>query len=120
MVYSWESADGNSISSGNLLRRCQRFLVESFGVDNFCTVIRVELGASGSDADLELIAQLSQLEELQIFVSTVSDSGLAKLKGLSKLRRFVIGWAPALPTRFSLFRSTDQPRGTRNSRHEGH
>jgi hypothetical protein len=71
-----------------------RWLVDRLGLDYFGRVVEVDLFGHGSDADLESIGRLGQLERLVLARSAVTDLGMAHLAGLTKLQGLYLGGTP--------------------------
>ncbi len=68
-----------------------KWLADRIGVDYFGHVVRVDLVGVGPDgpatgAELEQVVCLKQIEQLELWESSVSDARLADLKGLTRLR----------------------------------
>jgi Leucine-rich repeat (LRR) protein len=87
--YDWEWRDGKSIPGGIPL--APRWLVERIGIDYFGHVTRVMLFPVANDEVLVNVGRLNQLQELNLYRSTVSDAGLSHLNGLTQLTRLYLG-----------------------------
>ena len=87
--YDWEWRDGKSIPPGNLW--APRWLVDRIGVDYFGHVTRVMLFPVASDGVLVEVGRLNQLQQLNLYRSSVSNSGLSHLKGLTELTTLYLG-----------------------------
>jgi hypothetical protein len=65
------------------------WLVERVGVDYFGHVASVGLSAPiGSDAELAHVGRLGRLEQLSLNGTSVTDSGMTRLKGLTQASSF--------------------------------
>ena len=87
--YDWEWRDGKSIPGG--IPWAPRWLVDRIGIDYFGHVTRVALFPVANDEVLVNVGRLNQLQELNLYRSTVSDAGLLHLNGLSQLTRLYLG-----------------------------
>ncbi len=76
--YDWEWCDGNHIPDGKPW--APESLVQLLGVDYFGHVTSVGFGSQESDATLVHVGCLTQLEELNLNQSSVSDAGLQHLR----------------------------------------
>lgn len=84
--------------SGNQLPDAQspgpECLRKLLGDDFFTRVVRVNLDSTEvTDADLEHLECLTQLQWLNLFNTGVTDAGLEHLKGLTQLQRLELGGA---------------------------
>jgi hypothetical protein len=81
---------GNSISE--IIPWASGWLADRIGVDYFGHVRAVWLPKSptANDATLARVGRLTQLEELEVHVTSVSDAGLAHLKAVTTLSRLNI------------------------------
>jgi internalin A len=86
--YDWEWRDGKSMGGIPL---AQRWLVDRIGVDYFGHVTRVTLFPGATDGVLVKVGRLNQLQELNLYRSSVSDAGLSHLKGLTELTTLYLG-----------------------------
>ena len=87
--YDWEWRDGKGIPAGKPW--VPAWIVDRFGVDYFGHVTRVTLFPVASDGVLVKVGRLTQLQELNLYRSSVSDAGLSHLKGLTELTRLYLG-----------------------------
>jgi hypothetical protein len=88
--YDWERKDGRQVPNGKPW--CPRWLVDQIGIDYFGHVTQVRLVAVHklSDTELNHIAHLSGLEELDLHRSPVTDATLARLDGLTDLQSLIL------------------------------
>jgi hypothetical protein len=68
-----------------------RWLADRFGIDFVSHVIRADLVGVGPDgpstgAELDHVVHLKQIEQLELWESSINDARLADLKGLTRLR----------------------------------
>jgi hypothetical protein len=85
--YEWEWRDGNSIEGGEPW--APRWLEDLIEVDYFghVTVVELPASASATDATLADVGRLTRLHiVIEVYSPSVSDAGLAHVKGLTKLR----------------------------------
>ena len=83
ILYDWEWKDGVYLARGEPF--VPRWLVDRMGVDYFGHVVVVWLAQGGSVADLLHVGHLSQIEQLDLNGSFVTDAGLVHLRGLTNL-----------------------------------
>ena len=89
--YDWEWTNGNYVPGGKVW--APNWLVDLLGVDYFGHVTRV--GLLGINATNPVIAQvecLTQLEEVSLSISGISDTEMAHLKGLTNLSSLDLLW----------------------------
>jgi hypothetical protein len=87
VTYSWQWRDGKTIPGAEPW--APRWLVDLVGVDYFGHVILVTIHGQ-TDAGMQVIATLPELEFLDVSESALSDAGLVHLKGLSRLRTLLL------------------------------
>jgi Leucine-rich repeat (LRR) protein len=97
VFYDWEWSNGTNIPGGKLWARA--WLEDRFGVDYFShvTFVRITPG-EGDDAAILQVGRLTGLEILNhdhsgdciVYSSTLSDPGLAHLKGLTSLSQLTL------------------------------
>jgi internalin A len=87
VYYDWEKSNGVWISGGHPW--APRWLVNRIGVDYFGHVTSVWFTSSSTatDATIDQVLHLSQLEELCFIHSSLTDAGLARLTGLNNVKR---------------------------------
>lgn len=86
--YDWQYEDGQGVSS---TPRGPKWLADRIGPDYFDTITTIWGKQPISDDDLKLIGQLAGLEVLNLRApTTVSDAGLAALKGLTRLHELCL------------------------------
>ncbi len=92
--YDWERKDG--LNRPNAKPWWPRWLVDSFGIDYFghVTQVRVVAVHELSEAELIQISHLTQLEELDLHRSPVTDARLAHLEGLTDLQSLILFHTP--------------------------
>jgi hypothetical protein len=92
--YDWERKDGLNRPNGKPW--WPKWLVDSFGVDYFghVTQVRVVAVHELSEAELIHISHLTQLEELDLHRSPVTDARLAHLEGLTDLQSLILFHTP--------------------------
>jgi hypothetical protein len=81
--YDWEWNNGKSVPGGKPW--APKWLVDLIGVDYFAHVTSVWLQPAAIDGAIVEVGHLTQLERLQLVGGSVSDAGLAHLKGLTNL-----------------------------------
>jgi hypothetical protein len=91
--YDWKFKNERYIRNGE--PSAPKWLVDPIGADYFGHVSFAQLGSQNSDAELEYVGQLTQLEELILLGSAVTDDGMSHLKGLSNLQRLILS-GPAM------------------------
>ncbi len=92
--YDWEMREINApdfnllVANRNGLPKWRKWLIEMIGPDYFGTVRSVTLpGPGNADPIMPYVSQLEDLEELSFRASVpLSDSGIAHLRGLTRLR----------------------------------
>ncbi len=85
--YDWEYADGHAIPNRMQSLPRPRWLVKRLGLDYFGFVTKVQSVSPGNrDSELESIASLGRLEELQLGGFLVTDSSLRHLTGMVNLQ----------------------------------
>ena len=92
--YDWERKNGLNLPNGKPW--WPKWLVDSFGIDYFSHVTQVRLVAVHelSEAELIHISHLTQLEELDLHRSPVTDARLAYLEGLTHLQSLILFHTP--------------------------
>jgi hypothetical protein len=63
------------------------WMVSAFGIDTFSNVVQVRLPTTSSDVDLENIARLPGLIELNVAGAPISNKGMKHLEWLVRLRK---------------------------------
>jgi hypothetical protein len=87
--YDWVKTRGNL----NAQPPGPAWLRAWLGDDFFAHIVFVEVhGESVTDADLERLKGLRQLETLHLWKAQVTDAGLEHLKGLPRLKSLVLSW----------------------------
>jgi hypothetical protein len=84
-LHNWQWKDGHGFHAGE--PAAPRWLVNRIGADYFGHVVGVFFLEPKSDALLPHVGQLSQVETLHLSGPFVTDAGLARLRGLTKLSR---------------------------------
>ena len=89
--WQWKIRATGDFNVGELVRKpapkWPRWLTDALGVDYFVTVVSVSLTARlATDRELARVGVLSDLQSLTLRGPEISDSGMANLEGLTKLR----------------------------------
>jgi hypothetical protein len=88
----WESSDGTKIVHVDARPSGPVSLQSLLGRDFFNSVVAVVLdGTKVTDADLEHIEVLAQIQELDLERTPITDAGLGNLKSLTRLQRLNLG-----------------------------
>jgi internalin A len=90
--YDWQWSKGRSIPGAQPW--APRWLVDRIGVDYFGHVTCVMLFPVATDGVLAKVGLLTQLQELNLYRSSVSDFGLSHLRGLNELTTLYLGRTP--------------------------
>jgi hypothetical protein len=83
VMYNWEYSNGTMVPAGNPW--APTWLVNLIGVDCFGHVTSVSLSQTGNGTTYAQVERLTRLERLNLLTSSLDYSGLAHLKGLTKL-----------------------------------
>ncbi len=90
-LYDWQWSSGKSIPGGKPW--APRWLVDLMGVDYFSNVTSVWLQSSSAETDAAIaqVGRLNRVQSLNLYQSSLGDTGLAHLRGLSTLSELNLG-----------------------------